>query len=85
MPLPGILHLFSFIINKLQRSNQKIKLSVPCPLGSGAVYVSRRKTVANIKRSNRSHYGCETPCVGSFYLRLQTMGSLNSGGIREKQ
>ena len=23
--------------------------------------------------------------VGEFYLRLQTMGSLNSGGIREKQ
>jgi hypothetical protein len=23
--------------------------------------------------------------VGDFYLRLQTMGSLNSGGIREKQ
>src|SRR6267143_1451487 len=44
--------LFSFIINKLQRSNKKIRPSVPWPHGSRAVYVSGRKTVANIGRSN---------------------------------
>jgi hypothetical protein len=47
IPLLGILCLLSFIINMLQRYNKKIKLSVPCPHGLGAVYVSRRKTVAN--------------------------------------
>jgi hypothetical protein len=52
MPLPGILRLVFFIINKLDRSNKKIKPSVPWPFGSRAVYVSGRKTVANIGRSN---------------------------------
>jgi len=48
MPLPGIMRLFYFIINKLRRSGKKIKPSVPWPHGSRAVYVSGRKTVANI-------------------------------------
>ncbi len=84
MPLPGILRLFSFIINKLQRSNKKsncpfraprVARSVREPPQDGSEY----KTIELIALRLRDAW------VGEFYLRLHTMGGLNSGGIREKQ
>jgi hypothetical protein len=45
--------------------------------------VSGRKAVAEYKPIELIALRLRDPWVGEFYL--QTMGSLNSGGIREKQ
>jgi hypothetical protein len=83
--LPGIPRLLSFIINNLQRSSKKVKLSVPCPPRVGRSVREPPQDGSEYKAIELIALRLRDAWVGEFYLRLQTMGSLNSGGIREKQ